>query len=73
MALAAIRWASHDVMFETLGDVCQALPDNRPRYFDGRRQPHDARARGARAWTCSTACSLRARPAWAPRFLTQAA
>ena len=29
----------HDVMFETLGDVCQALPDNRPRYLMGVGNP----------------------------------
>ncbi len=26
-------------MFETLGDVCQALPDNRPRYLMGVGNP----------------------------------
>lgn len=29
----------HDVMFETLGDVCQALPANRPRYLMGVGNP----------------------------------
>ena len=29
----------HDVMFETLGDVCAALPDNKPRYLMGVGNP----------------------------------
>ena len=59
---------SHEVMFETLGQVARALPRGPPALPHGRGQPHHARARRrARAWTCSTACCPRARPAWAPR------
>ena len=38
----------HEVMFETLGQVARALPEDRPRYLMGVGNPHHARARGAR-------------------------
>ena len=38
----------HEVMFETLGEVARACPDEPAALPHGRGQPHHARARGAR-------------------------
>lgn len=38
----------HEVMFETLGEVARACPDDPAALPHGRGQPHHARARGAR-------------------------
>ena len=61
----------HDVMFETLGAVCDALPQDKPRYLMGVGIPPRWCAPCVKAWTCSTACFLRVRVAWARRFRTR--
>ena len=64
---------SHEVMFETLGQVARALPEDRPRYLMGVGNPRPSCARWPKASTCSIACCPRARLAWARRSPRRAA
>ncbi len=67
-ASGAIRWArSHEVMFETFGQVARACRRTVRAISWAWAIPPRLCARSARAWTCSTACCPRARRAWARR------